>query len=60
MAYKLTKGSISVIRKDAAGIKQAEAAGFILDGECDDEGTLLPPRPVDGQPPAPRKGKAKA
>lgn len=54
--YKLTKGSVSVLRKDAAGIKQAEADGFKLEGECDAEGTLLPPRPVDVDPP--KKAKA--
>lgn len=54
--YKLTKGSVSVLRKDAAGVKEAEARGFILDGECDDEGKLLPPRPIEADPP--KKAKA--
>jgi hypothetical protein len=31
--YKLTKGSVSVIRRDQAGIDEAKAQGFILDGE---------------------------
>lgn len=56
MAYRLTRGSVSIIRKDAAGVKEAEAKGFILDGECDDEGKLLPPRPVEAD--QPKKAKA--
>lgn len=56
MAYKLTKGSVSIIRRDAAGVKEAEAKGFILDGECDADGILLPPRPIETDPP--KKAKA--
>ncbi|MEL7555666.1 MAG: hypothetical protein AAGU26_05775 [bacterium] len=56
MAYRLTRGSVSVIRRNAAGVKEAEASGFILDGECDDEGKLLPPRPVEAD--QPKKAKA--
>jgi len=51
MAYRLTRGSVSIIRKDAAGVKEAEAKGFILDGECDADGKLLPPRPVEADQP---------
>lgn len=51
MAYRLTKGSVSVIRKDATGIKQAESAGFVLDGECDENGDLLPSRPASESKP---------
>jgi hypothetical protein len=31
--FKLTKGSVSVIRRDQAGIDEAKAQGFTLDGE---------------------------
>ena len=34
--YKLTKGSVSVIRRDEAGIKEAEAKGFTFDGEVEE------------------------
>jgi hypothetical protein len=57
MAYKLTKGSVAVIRQDSAGVKQAETAGYILDGECDEEGNLLPPRPIEVSLPK-KTGKA--
>lgn len=43
MPYLLTKESVSVIRKDAAGVKEAEAAGFALIGECDAAGNLTKP-----------------
>ena len=55
MAYKMTKGSVSVIRKDAAGVKQAEAAGFVLEGECDNDGALVPSQPKEQ--PKPKKAK---
>jgi hypothetical protein len=36
MMYKLTKGSVSIIRQDEAGVKEAETNGYKLDGECNE------------------------
>ncbi|MEI8095886.1 MAG: hypothetical protein WCG80_16875 [Spirochaetales bacterium] len=41
--YKLTQDTTSVIRTDAAGVKEAEAAGFVLEGECDESYTVTKP-----------------
>lgn len=43
MMYRLTKGSVAIIRADAAGVKAAQAAGYTLAGECDAEGNLTRP-----------------
>jgi hypothetical protein len=40
--HLLTKGSLSKIRNDAAGVKELKAQGFALAGECDEEGNLTP------------------
>lgn len=68
--YKLTKGSVSIIRKDAKGVEEAEKAGFVLMGSCDENYDIIDP---DARPelplaeipelPAPKKAapkKAKA
>jgi len=54
MMYKLTKGSVSIIRKDEAGVKEAEARGYKLDGECNEAYEVTNPRPFE----APKRGKS--
>jgi predicted methyltransferase len=56
--YKLTQDTTSVIRTDAAGVKEAEEYGFVLEGECDETYTVTNPgaRPEDA---AGVKAKAK-
>jgi hypothetical protein len=39
--YRLTKNSVSKIRQ-AEGIKNLEAQGYTLEGECNQDGILLP------------------
>jgi hypothetical protein len=43
--YKLTKGTVSVIRKDRAGVEEAKANGYALDGECDEQYNVIDARP---------------
>jgi len=38
--YRLTKGSLSKLRDTTAGVKELQAEGFILEGECDEEGAI--------------------
>lgn len=56
--YRLTKGTVSIIRQDADGIKEAEASGFVLDGTCDQDGNILSTSVVV-ETAAPKKTKAK-
>lgn len=39
--YKMTKGPLSKIRSTAAEVKELQAAGFVLDGECDKDGNVI-------------------
>jgi hypothetical protein len=51
--YKLTKGSVSIIRQDEAGVKEAEANGYKLDGECNEAYEIINPKPFE----IPKRGK---
>lgn len=44
--YKLTKGTVSVIRKDRAGVQEAIATGYSLDGECNEAYEIVNPSPI--------------
>lgn len=62
MLYKLTKGTISKLREDAAGVKELQAEGYVLDGECDADGNVFTaavvfdkPEPEPDQDDAPKK-----
>ena len=39
--YRLTKGTLSKIRTDIDGVKDLQSKGFVLDGTCREDGTLL-------------------
>jgi hypothetical protein len=52
--YKLTKGTISVIRQNREGVKQAEADGYKLDGEVNEAYEVVNPYPRFDDP-APAK-----
>jgi len=54
MLYKLTKGALSVIRKTEAEVKEAEADGYKLDGECNGKYEVINPRPFEAK----KSGKA--
>ena len=43
--YKLTKGTVSVIRVNHADVKQAEADGYKLDGEVNEAYEVVNPYP---------------
>lgn len=56
--YKLTKNSISLIRKDAEGVREALEKGFVFMGECDGEGNVIDAdAPVPGNVKPEKKGK---
>lgn len=40
MPYLLTKGSLSKVRENAAGVKELRDQGYVLAGECDEAGNL--------------------
>lgn len=39
--YKMTKGPLSKIRNTASEVKELQAAGFVIDGECDKDGNII-------------------
>lgn len=41
MAYRLIKGPLSKIRNTISEVKELQAAGFVLDGECDKNGNVI-------------------
>lgn len=43
MFYKLHKGSVSLIRTDLAGVEEAEKAGFVMLGSCDEKYNIINP-----------------
>lgn len=43
--YKLTKGTISVIRYDKKGVDEEISNGYALDGECDEKYEIINARP---------------
>lgn len=56
--YKLTRGTVSVIRSDKAGVQEAIARGYAMDGEViEDDGAyrIVNPSPIfDEDAPMPR------
>lgn len=60
--YKLTKGSVSCIRTDAAGVAEAEADGFVLEGKCGGDYVVTEPgaRPKAPEPPKAPKNQPAA
>lgn len=66
MLYKLTRGTVSTIRKDAVGVLEAQNAGYILQGECDQDGNITGPAslpklqaPQETNPPVKNTSKGK-
>jgi len=65
MMYLLVKGSVSKVRNDAKGIEEAEKAGFVLKGSCDENYNIIDPNarpePLAELPelPAPKKASPK-
>ena len=39
--YRLTKNTLTIVRRDPAGIKEAQADGFVLEGQSDADGNLI-------------------
>lgn len=39
--WKLTKATVSLLRSDKAGVLEAQKAGFVLQGECDQDGNII-------------------
>jgi len=50
MLYKLTKGTVSVIRVNREGVRQAEADGYKLDGEVNEAYEVINPYPRFDEP----------
>lgn len=46
MLYKLTKGSLSRIRKNKAGIDELKEDGYTLDGEVNEKYEIIDANPV--------------
>lgn len=49
--YKLQKGTISTIATDDAAIKAAQASGYVLLGECDENYNVIAQRVESGRKP---------
>ena len=45
--YKLTKGTLSIIRTNKASVYDAEADGYKLDGEVNEAYEVINPSPFD-------------
>lgn len=41
MLYRLDKGPLSKIRDSLPGVKELQAEGFVLAGECDKDGNVI-------------------
>ena len=41
MLYRLDKGPLSKIRDSLTGVKDLQADGFVLAGECDTDGNVI-------------------
>lgn len=50
MLYKLTKGTLSKIRDSLPGVKELQAEGFVLAGECDKDGNVISSAVVFDEP----------
>ncbi len=50
MFYRLTKGTLSRIRRDSAGVKELQAQGYALDGACDENGNVISTAVVFDEP----------
>jgi hypothetical protein len=57
MKYLMTKGTVSIVREDAAGVAEAEKRGFVCVGSCDESYKIIDPmaRPVAPAPKAAKK-----
>lgn len=43
MQYLLSKGAVSIVRENAAGVAEAEALGFVCQGSCDESYKIIDP-----------------
>ncbi len=50
MLYRLTKGTLSRIRKTKEEVDKLIEQGYTLDGECDDKFEIINPNPVFDAP----------
>lgn len=51
MRIAMTKGSITLIRTNLAGMKEAQERGFVVVGNCDEAGVVIPgPVVIDPEP----------
>lgn len=57
MFYRMTRGSVSVIRSNQKDIERAQADGFEIVGPCDADGNLTGADLPEIEAPRPKGGK---